>query len=369
MSSADGAPGAAGRRRGLKNARLKAHSRGLRGPRCGRQHPARRLREEELWQPAFSVRCARLAHALVRSKASSAVSSLRPCSSPSPATRRARKRRSRPGSRSPSHSAASTTRRRCASRPTGASSWPRRAAVIKVFDNLADTTPTTFADLRTNVYNFWDRGLLGLALDPGFPAQPYVYVLYAYDHELGSSAPAPRWGTPGALLGSVPDPTGADRRRLRRERPALPPAGAGNVMAGSEQVLIEDWCQQYPSHSVGIAGVRCRRCALRERRRRRELQLRRLGPGRQPAQPVRRSPRWRRGCPDAHLLPRAVRCESGPPHERRPRSASPGRSFGSTRRQVRASPTTRRVEQDRERAPHHRVRTAKSLPPQRAPRD
>ena len=26
----------------------------------------------------------------------------------------------------------------------------------------------TVADLRTEVYNFWDRGLLGLAIDPGF---------------------------------------------------------------------------------------------------------------------------------------------------------------------------------------------------------
>jgi glucose/arabinose dehydrogenase len=26
---------------------------------------------------------------------------------------------------------------------------------------------------------------------------------------------------------------------------------AGNQMTGPEQVLIEDWCQQYPSHSVG----------------------------------------------------------------------------------------------------------------------
>ena len=48
---------------------------------------------------------------------------------------------------------------------------------IKVFDNLADTTPTLFADLSTNVYNFWDRGLLGLELAPDFPTDPYVYVL------------------------------------------------------------------------------------------------------------------------------------------------------------------------------------------------
>ena len=33
----------------------------------------------------------------------------------------------------------------------------------------------------TKVHNFWDRGLLGMALDPDFPAEPYVYVLYTYD--------------------------------------------------------------------------------------------------------------------------------------------------------------------------------------------
>ena len=122
---------------------------------------------------------------------------------------------------------------------------------IKVFDNLADTTPTLFADLSTNVYNFWDRGLLGLALDPGFPVQPYVYVLYAYDHELGSSAPAPRWGTPGVLSDPCPTPPGptADGCLVSGRLSRL--QASGNVMVGSEQVLIEDWCQQYPSHSVG----------------------------------------------------------------------------------------------------------------------
>ena len=122
---------------------------------------------------------------------------------------------------------------------------------IKVFDNLADTTPTLFADLSTNVYNFWDRGLLGLALDPAFPSQPYVYVLYAYDHELGSSAPAPRWGTPGVLSDPCPTPPGptADGCLVSGRLSRL--QASGNVMVGSEQVLVEDWCQQYPSHSTG----------------------------------------------------------------------------------------------------------------------
>jgi len=32
---------------------------------------------------------------------------------------------------------------------------------IKVYDNLADTTPTLFADLGTKVHWFWDRGVAG----------------------------------------------------------------------------------------------------------------------------------------------------------------------------------------------------------------
>jgi hypothetical protein len=44
-----------------------------------------------------------------------------------------------------------------------------KSGLIKVLDNLSDTTPTTFADLRTNVHNFWDRGMLGMVLDPNFP--------------------------------------------------------------------------------------------------------------------------------------------------------------------------------------------------------
>src|SRR4029453_16444621 len=52
-----------------------------------------------------------------------------------------------------------------------------KSGVIKVFDNLSDTTPTEFANLSNRVHNYWDRGLLGLALHPQFPSQPYVYAL------------------------------------------------------------------------------------------------------------------------------------------------------------------------------------------------
>jgi len=124
-----------------------------------------------------------------------------------------------------------------------------KSGLIKVFDNLTDTTPTVFVDLRTQVHNFWDRGLLGMTLAPDFPANPWVYVLYTHDAEIGGIAP--RWGSVGGTSDGCSTPPGATddgcvvSGRLSRVQ------ASGNVAIGGEQVLIEDWCQQYPSHSVG----------------------------------------------------------------------------------------------------------------------
>jgi glucose/arabinose dehydrogenase len=124
-----------------------------------------------------------------------------------------------------------------------------KSGLVKVFDNLSDTTPTVFADLRTQVHNFWDRGLLDVALAPGFPTDPWVYVLYTFDAAIGGTAP--RWGSVGGTSDGCPTPPGATADgcvvagRLSRLQ------ASGNVAVGSEQVLIEDWCQQYPSHSIG----------------------------------------------------------------------------------------------------------------------
>ncbi len=124
-----------------------------------------------------------------------------------------------------------------------------KQGTVKVFQNLSDATPTVFSDLLTNVHNFWDRGLLGLALDPsltgGSGNGSYVYVLYAYDHILGTPGEAPRWGD------TCPTPPGAVSDgcvisgRLSRF------AVSGDTISGTEQVLVEDWCQQFPSHTVG----------------------------------------------------------------------------------------------------------------------
>ena len=61
---------------------------------------------------------------------------------------------------------------------------------IKVFDSLTDSSPDLFGDLSANVHNYWDRGMLGFALDPAFTTgRPYVYVLYTFDAPIGGSPP------------------------------------------------------------------------------------------------------------------------------------------------------------------------------------
>ncbi|MGH9368331.1 MAG: PQQ-dependent sugar dehydrogenase, partial [Thermoanaerobaculia bacterium] len=120
---------------------------------------------------------------------------------------------------------------------------------IKVFASLTATTPTLFADLSTKVYNYWDRGLLGLALDPGFPGKPYVYVLYAYDGDVGGAAP--KWGTAAVLSDPCPTPPGATGDGCTVTGRLSRLTASGSVMTGSELVLLHDWFQQYPSHSIG----------------------------------------------------------------------------------------------------------------------
>src|SRR4051812_20087140 len=123
--------------------------------------------------------------------------------------------------------------------PDGRAFVAEKSGLVLEFDGVGDPSPSVSADLRDEVHDFWDRGLLGLALDPGFDSgRPYVYVAYTYNKDPRSSQ-VPRWPD------GCPDPPGATNLgcvvggRLSR------------LASGVEHVLVEDWCQQYPSHTVG----------------------------------------------------------------------------------------------------------------------
>ena len=119
----------------------------------------------------------------------------------------------------------------------------QKNGVIKVFQSLTDTSPVTVADLSAKVDDYWDRGLLGMALPPDFPTNPYLYVLYAYDAPIGGTAP--RWND------GCPTPPGPTTDGCLVSGRVSRLQISGNFMTGNEQVLVNDWCQQFPSHSLG----------------------------------------------------------------------------------------------------------------------
>ena len=97
------------------------------------------------------------------------------------------------------------------------------------------------------MHDYWDRGLLGMVLDPAFPTRPYVYVLYALDRNPADPAAAiPTWGD------QCPDPPGpTDAGCPILGRVSRLNASAPWPVQSTEQVLLEGFPQQYPSHSVG----------------------------------------------------------------------------------------------------------------------
>ncbi|MBC9732555.1 PQQ-dependent sugar dehydrogenase [Nocardioides marmotae] len=137
-----------------------------------------------------------------------------------------------------------------------------KAGVVRVWES-PEAQPVQVVDLSTEVHNLYDRGLLGLAVDPGFPERPYLYVLYAYDHVLGSAEPAPRWGVPGVSYDDCPDPEdggpGAEDMGCvasgRLSRLTLAKVPGGWRASGEKRVMLEGWCMQYPSHATGSLHV------------------------------------------------------------------------------------------------------------------
>ena len=119
--------------------------------------------------------------------------------------------------------------------PDGRIFVAEKSGRIKVFDGFGDPAPEVYADLSRQVHDYWDRGMLGLALDPQFETRPYVYVLYTYNKDPNSSE-MPRW--PDSCPERIEDGCTVMNRLSR-------------LHGGVEEVLIEDWCQQHPSHAIG----------------------------------------------------------------------------------------------------------------------
>jgi glucose/arabinose dehydrogenase len=118
-----------------------------------------------------------------------------------------------------------------------------KAGVIKTAATVGGPL-TTVVDIRADVHDYWDRGLTSLAVHPQWPTQPYLYILYSYDAPPGQVAPYWRDACP-----SPPGPTeGGCVVEGRLERVQV---NVSTWTVAGRTLLVRDWCQQYPSHSVG----------------------------------------------------------------------------------------------------------------------
>ncbi len=131
--------------------------------------------------------------------------------------------------------------------PDGKVYVAQKNGVIRVYPSASSNNGTVFIDLSSRVFNSYDRGLLGLTVDPRLgngTGHDFVYVLYAKD--------APPGKTPPVWHDDCPTPPGphTDGCVVGGTLSRIPVKANGT--AGAEQVLIDnEWCQQFTSHSVG----------------------------------------------------------------------------------------------------------------------
>lgn len=99
---------------------------------------------------------------------------------------------------------------------------------------------TPFIDLSDEVGSVWDRGLLGIALDPSFEVNGFVYLLYAVDEVFGPPEESSSEATFGRLTRYTADPHNGRNTALPDSR---------LVLLGVE--ADEGFVSCGPSHTIG----------------------------------------------------------------------------------------------------------------------
>jgi glucose/arabinose dehydrogenase len=166
--------------------------------------------------------------------------------------------------------------------PDGRVFVAEKSGKILVYQSVDDPTPEVFANLAKPVYDFEDHGLLGLALDPKFDeGRPYVYALYTFNHKLANPETQahevtnpreeplayPAYNGPGqyendkcpegeeVLAKTKPvEKLGCEVSGLLVRLTAEGDHAVPSAADPTEEVLLEGWCQQSTTHSVGDLG-------------------------------------------------------------------------------------------------------------------
>ncbi len=108
------------------------------------------------------------------------------------------------------------------------------------FDGPQDASGLLVADLRPQVLNFGDRGLLGFALHPDFPETPEAYALYTADGLASDTVPRP------GANDSCANPCIASATLSRLD---------WDGVGFTEMQLVRGWCQIFFSHSIADVAL------------------------------------------------------------------------------------------------------------------
>ena len=233
----------------------------------------------------------------------------------------------------------------------------QKNGLVKVYDSLDDPTPTVLADLRTQVDDYWDRGLLGLALPPGFPiSDPRVRAVHVrrVDRRYGAGLerrlpPPPAPTTDGCVVSGRLSRLTAVRRRHDRRR------------AGPDQRLVPAVPEPLDRRPAFGPTACSTSAAATARASTPDYGPVRRSPRAHPRTPAATRPAARRR-DEAADAPRAARCapELPPPGEPvRPERQHPAHRPGHRRRSS-GKPARRR--ERRKRPPHDRGRAAQPVP-------
>lgn len=141
--------------------------------------------------------------------------------------------------------------------PDGKMFVAERNGRVLEFDSIEDETPTLVLSILDKVMAKGDRGILGMKLDPEYPAKPFIYLSYTYDAPIGGDSAD---STHTHYADGSDDCNQANNSvdclvsgRLARIEinPATSVAVGGPEDPTSEEVLVNSWCQQVTSHSMG----------------------------------------------------------------------------------------------------------------------
>lgn len=141
--------------------------------------------------------------------------------------------------------------------PDGKMFVAERNGRVLEFDSIEDETPTLVLSILDKVMATGDRGILGMKLDPEYPAKPYIYLSYTYDAPIGGNYEDSTHehladGSDNCDTGNNSVDCMVSGRLARIEiDPATSVAVGGAVDPSSEEVLVNSWCQQVTSHSMG----------------------------------------------------------------------------------------------------------------------